>query len=160
MFKKILSRFFRKNKEESFKDIYIFPTNSEGYFNLIRYFPQSNPDLDFSNYYKLYINLEKNILHIYEDRENNPGHISVINSIDGVFVREICSIFKVSNPENISTIMYISQGDGIEILTYGYDKINQQFDFGTAIDEEDYHTAFLNKKDNVRQSIEKERSTL
>ncbi|MEH7754996.1 hypothetical protein V7457_28505 [Bacillus toyonensis] len=150
MIKKILNRFFRKNKEESFKDIYIFPTKSENYFNLIRYFPQSNPNLDFSTYYKLYLDLEKNILHIYEDRENNSGHISLVNSVDDIFVREICSIFKLSNPENISTVMYISQDDEIVITTYGYDKVQQKFDFGTPIDEEDYHTAFLSKKDKVR----------
>ncbi|PES30617.1 hypothetical protein [Bacillus cereus] len=122
-------------------DVFLFPNIIDNRFHLIT----ENFYNMGCNYFELYVDIENNLLHIYDDIGWGTRGTSAINRINKYLIDQIYTSLHLSNSEEAKILIYFPESNkkGVSIVTYGYHVEEGEYGFGHLFDETSTYEPFI-----------------
>lgn len=91
------------------------------------------------NYFELFVDKEKKIIHIFDSLKNGT---SMINRVDPYLFKELCKVLRVEEYRSVKMAIYYPEPGRDYISITVYSSQNGDFGFGGRIDDEDIYSCF------------------
>ncbi|PEB54619.1 hypothetical protein COO03_05095 [Bacillus sp. AFS098217] len=127
-------------------DLFLFPTMREQQYHLVT---ENFHNMGY-NHYLLYVDSDKNLLHIYDEISSTTGGTSAINRINDYLIEKVYEALNLGNPKKAKALIYFPEmnSTGVGIVTYGYHADREEYDFGHDISESNRHEPFIKLAQN------------